>query len=129
MEKAPAVSTDFGDRLNKLLEEKGITKTADFARAISRSKMVTLGWRRGKVPRSPDDWKVLCEFFDCTADHLLLGKERHEPMKITLEIPIHDPNCVLAKLHPEKKGDGRAIAIDGLLMGLHYVAQKILDKR
>jgi hypothetical protein len=91
--RAKMINHDFGKRLSKLLEEKGIKNNNRFAQAIKRQPMVTGGWLKGKVPRLPEDWKVLCDFFNVSLDFLLLGKEREKedrPCKITVTIPIPD---------------------------------------
>lgn len=87
------INRDFGQRLSKLLEEKGIKNNNRFAQAIKRQPMVTAGWLKGKVPRLPEDWNTLCDFFNVSLDFLLLGKEREKedrPFKITITVPIPD---------------------------------------
>ena len=69
------INSDFGQRLLRLLQEKGIKNNNRFALAIKRSPMVTTGWLKGKVPRLPEDWKLLCDFFNVSLDFLMLGKE------------------------------------------------------
>ena len=85
----------FGERLAKLMKEKGIKNNNRFALAINKAPIVTLGWLRGKIPAYPEDWKLLCEFFSVSADFLLLGKEMEKEDRvcnITVRIPIpgHD---------------------------------------
>ena len=87
------INSDFGQRLLKLLQEKGIKNNNRFALAIKRSPMVTAGWLKGKVPRLPEDWKLLCDFFNVSLDFLMLGKEiekEERPWKITITVPIFD---------------------------------------
>jgi len=87
------INSDFGQRLLKLLQEKGIKNNNRFALAIKRSPMVTAGWLKGKVPRLPEDWKLLCDFFNVSLDFLMLGKEiekEERPCKITVTVPISD---------------------------------------
>ena len=68
----------FGERLTNLLKEKGIKNNNRFALAINKAPIVTLGWLNGKIPAYPDDWRLLCEFFNVSADFLLIGKEREK---------------------------------------------------
>ncbi len=89
------INREFSQRLGKLLQGKEIKNNNRFAQAIKRQPMVTGGWLKGKVPRLPEDWKVLCDFFNVSLDFLLLGKERESeerPCKITITIPVpgHD---------------------------------------
>ncbi len=127
MEHKQTQTTEFAMRLDNLLKEKGITRNADFAKAIGKPQTVTLGWKKGKVPRLQEDWRSLCEFFDTTADHLLLGRSRHEPARITIEIPMTDPNWMdTSRLDPSDEHDQ---AILGLLMALSIIMhKKVLTK-
>ena len=89
----------FGERLAKLMKEKGIKNNNRFALAINKAPIVTLGWLRGKIPAYPEDWKLLCEFFSVSADFLLLGKEMEKEDRvcnITVRIPIpgHDKSVL-----------------------------------
>jgi hypothetical protein len=89
----------FGERLTNLMKEKGIKNNNRFALAINKAPIVTLGWLNGKIPAYPDDWKLLCEFFNVSADFLLLGKEREKEDRtcnITVRIPIpgHDKSVL-----------------------------------
>jgi len=89
----------FGERLTNLLKEKGIKNNNRFALAINKAPIVTLGWLRGKIPAYPDDWRLLCEFFNVSADFLLLGKEKvpeDRICNITVRIPIpgHDKSVL-----------------------------------
>jgi hypothetical protein len=96
MEKRPR-DPKFAERLKKLLKQKGIKNNNQFALAIKKAPIVTHGWMGGKVPGYPEDWRLLCDFFNVSADYLLLGrdgvpgKEAYENMiQINLKIPIDE---------------------------------------
>lgn len=100
MEKRPR-DPGFAERLKKLLKIKGIKNNNQFAKAINKAPIVTLGWLKGKVPGYPEDWKLLCDFFDVSADHLLLGKGNGDDrnIKITFNIPIDGQDRRASDLH------------------------------
>ncbi len=98
MEKRPR-DPEFSERIRKLMKQKGIKNNNQLALALKKAPIVTHGWLRGKVPGYLEDWKLLCDFFDVSADYLLLGrdgvprKEDHENIiQINLKIPVdvHD---------------------------------------
>jgi hypothetical protein len=104
MEKRPR-DPEFSERLRKLMKQKGIKNNNQLALTLKKAPIVTHGWLRGKVPGYPEDWKLLCDFFDVSADYLLLGKdgaprkEEHEHeniIQINLKIPVdaHDKKAI-----------------------------------
>jgi hypothetical protein len=128
VEKSRTADPEFALRLNKLLKEKGIRNNAEFARAISKAPMVTHGWMKGKFPRLPDDWKALTGFLECSSDHLLLGKERHQSIKITIEIPITNSDLLPPIITPDTdESHGQAFTF--LVQAITSMLKKNLDKK
>ena len=109
------------------MKEKGIKNNAEFARAINKGPMVTHGWMKGKFPRLPEDWKALTEFLSCSSDHLLLGKERHQSIKITIEIPTSNPDY-MPIITPDTNGTTDQ-ALSFLIQAISAMLKKKLDKK
>jgi transcriptional regulator with XRE-family HTH domain len=99
----------FAERLKGLLLEKGIKNNNRFSRAIHKSPTVTLKWLKGGVPEYPRDVKLLCDFFNVSADYLVFGKEfekKEEPSRIVLELPEKVKGFVFILKDPDHKGGG-----------------------
>ncbi len=95
----------FAERLKKLLEGKGIKKNKDFALGIGRAESLTLDWQDGKLPTYPEDWAALSDFFNVTADYLLLGREHPAERRIDLRRESDKLQTLLSRtiLNPKKE--------------------------
>lgn len=64
----------FGERLERLLEERGVTPRA-LSREIGVASSTLFGWLgpAGSIPRKLDQLEALCRFLRVTADDLLFG--------------------------------------------------------
>ena len=97
----------FAERLKVLLQSKGIKNNNRFSRAIKKAPIVTLKWLKGCVPGYPRDLKLLCDFFNVSADYLLFGKEfekREEPSRIVLELSRESKGFVFILKDPIQEG-------------------------
>ncbi len=100
----------FEKRLKDLLVSKGIKNNNQFSRAINKAPAVTLKWLKGKVPGSPGDVKLLCDFFNVSADYLVFGKDFEEnegPSRIVLQLPKEARGFVFILEDPDREGDRR----------------------
>ena len=70
----------FGERLEELLKEKGITKYK-LAQATGISKSILSDYCKGKVQPTADIIIVMARYFDVTSDYLL-GIEDESGRKI-----------------------------------------------
>ena len=61
---------NFKDRLNKLIDEEGITKYK-LAKDLCTSKATILNWTKGNNEPKVTDIIRLCRYFDVSADYLL----------------------------------------------------------
>ena len=64
----------FGQRLNELREEKGLT-LQQVAENLGISLRAYGFWERRPVAIKPEQLAILCELFDTSADHLIGVKE------------------------------------------------------
>ena len=98
----------FAERLKGLLLGKGIKNNNRFSQAIGKSPTVTLRWLKGGVPEYPRDVKLLCDFFNVSADYLVFGKEfekkEGEPSRIVLELPEKAKGFVFILKDPDQTG-------------------------
>jgi hypothetical protein len=97
----------FAERLKGLLQSRGIKNNNRFSQAIDRSAVVTAKWLKGAIPRNSRDWRLLCDFFNVSADYLLLGREfekREEPARIVLELPKGARGFVFILKDPIQEG-------------------------
>jgi len=63
-------------KADDLLKEKGIKNNNRVRPGNHKAPIVTLGWLRGKIPAYPDDWRLLCKFFNVSAAFCSLEKRK-----------------------------------------------------
>jgi len=73
------LSGDFGERLEKLCKDRGISIN-ELSRRIGVSSKTVHTWvgKNGSTPRRPDDLKKLCDFFGVSLEFLVFGEDRSE---------------------------------------------------
>ena len=97
----------FGERLKGLLQSRGIKNNNRFSQAIHKAPAVTLKWLKGGVPEHPGDVKLLCDFFNVSANYLVFGKEfekKEEPARIVVELPKEAKGFVFILKDPDQQG-------------------------
>ena len=71
----------FGERLNKLREQKGLT-LAQVAVKLGISLRAYAFWERKPVAIKPEQLAILCELFETSADYLIGSKQSQKPTPI-----------------------------------------------
>jgi len=62
---------------------------------------------KGGVPEHPGDVKLLCDFFNVSANYLVFGKEfekKEEPARIVVELPKEAKGFVFILKDPDQQG-------------------------
>lgn len=85
---------EFARRLKELMEKKGFNierrEVSEFARSLGKKETTVHAWIKGRVPTLPSDLKLLCQYFNISADYLLFGEENNgkKPQSPSLEYVI-----------------------------------------